>query len=84
MNDLMNFCRKIFPISFREMDVKTFVITIVIYLAVGVVAGIVGWILGIIPFIGWFLKLIVDLVCTVYVVLGIIFAALVFSKVIEY
>ena len=77
----MDFLRNLFPFSFREFNTQSFVITIIIYIVLGIVGGIVAWLIGIIPLFGFIIKYILDVAVGLYVLLGIIFACLVYGKV---
>ena len=71
----MDTLKKLFPLSFKEGDVKSLIITIVIYIVVAAVAGLVLGLLGRIPLIGWIFRLVgwlIDVYCTVGVVLAIL------------
>lgn len=77
----MDFFKKILPLSFKfNKDLKTFIITLVIYVVgLALVNPILG-ILGILTLgLGW----LIALVCDIYALAGIVFAILVFAKVIK-
>lgn len=80
----MDTLKKFFPVSFKYTgSVKDLIIGIVIYLVVGLVVSLVLGLVGkILPFLGILLGLVggvVDLYCTV----GIVIQVLVFAKVLK-
>jgi len=80
----MDILKKFFPISFKLADsVKNLIIGIVIYLLAGLVVSIALSMVGkILPFLGLILGLVggvIDLYCTV----GIVLEVLVFAKILK-
>lgn len=78
----MDTLKKLFPFSFKEMDLKALIITIVGYIIAGFLLGLVLGLLGRIPLIGWIFRLVRWLI-ELYITVGVILAVLKFLKVVK-
>ena len=78
----MDTLKKLFPFSFKEMDLKALIITIVGYIIAGFLLGLVLGLLGRIPLIGWIFRLIRWLI-ELYITVGAILAVLKFLNVVK-
>lgn len=71
----MDTLKNLFPLSFKEGDTKSLIVTIVIYILAAVVVGLVLGLLGRIPLIGWIFRLVrwlISAYCTVGIILAIL------------
>ena len=78
----MDMVKKYFPQAFKANDVKSLIIALLIYAVLAVVGGFVIGLLGIIPIIG-FIAGVLGWLLEIYCTIGIILAILVFLKVVK-
>lgn len=78
----MDMVKKYFPQAFKANDVKSLIIALLIYAVLAVVGGFVIGLLGIIPIIG-FIAGILGWLLEIYCTIGVILAILVFLKIVK-
>ncbi|MBR3918395.1 MAG: hypothetical protein IKJ59_06635 [Clostridia bacterium] len=78
----MDMVKKYFPQAFKANDVKSLIIALLIYAVLAVVGGFIIGLLGIIPIIG-FIAGILGWLLEIYCTIGVILAILVFLKIVK-
>ncbi|MBR2037367.1 MAG: hypothetical protein IKA09_06505 [Lachnospiraceae bacterium] len=78
----MDMVKKYFPQAFNANDVKSLIIALLIYAVLAVVGGFIIGLLGIIPIIG-FIAGILGWLLEIYCTIGVILAILVFLKIVK-
>lgn len=85
----MDTLKKIFPLSFKENKDNALIVSIIIYVVAAVIFGLALWLIGyltLIPVVGDVIAVILRIVSTIieiYIIIGIVLAALKIAKVIE-
>lgn len=78
----MDFLKTVFPLSFRPIDTKAFIVTLLIYGLIGLISGAMIGFLSRLWIIGWIFSLI-GAVAELYVLVGVILTVLSFTQVLK-